>query len=375
MKKLYMLAILCFAFNNLEAQKKILFVTSNQHFYGNTDITTANHFEEIVIAYDVFINNGYHVDVISPDGGAIPLGYLNTSNPTQKKYLYDGKFMDKLENTLKPSDIKPVDYVAIYYSGGGAAMFGIADNETIQKIASSIYENNGIVSAVCHGTAGLIHLKGKDGKSIFQDKNITGFPDSFEKKEQAYYATFPFKMDQAIKANGGKFKYSDKGWDNFYIKDGRFITGQDPSSVGSVAKQIVEHLKSNGQEETKADIKKSELEEINFVLMDYIEGTANGEPDRVRNAFHEDFNLYFIKGDSLKFWEGKSYVDKIEVGKKNTRQGKILTVDYEKDAAIAKIEILVPGWRIFTDYLMLLKVKGKWKIIHKSFTYRPIKSE
>ena len=311
-----MVAGICITFSSLSAQNKVLFVTSNQQFYGKTDIVTANHFEEIVMAYDVFVNNGYQVDVISPEGGAIPIGYLNTSNPTQKKYLYDGKFMDKLEHTLKPSEINGGDYSAVYYSGGGAAMFGVPENEPIQKITLGIYDNNGIVSAVCHGTAGLINLKGKDGKSIFQDKNITGFPDSFEKKEQPYYATFPFKMDQAIKASGGKFKFSDKGGDNFYVKDGRFITGQDPSSTGSVAKEVVDYLKSNGRRAAKEEITKSDLEEINLVLMDYIEGTANGEPDRVRNAFHEDLNLYSIKNDSLNVWKGKAYVDKIEAGKK-----------------------------------------------------------
>ena len=54
-------------------KEKILFVTSNQHTYGNTNKNTANHFGEIVLAYDVFIKNGYNVDFISPKGGAIPI--------------------------------------------------------------------------------------------------------------------------------------------------------------------------------------------------------------------------------------------------------------------------------------------------------------
>jgi len=41
--------------------QKILIVTSNQHTYGNTSISAANHFEEIVTAYDVFRKNGYVV--------------------------------------------------------------------------------------------------------------------------------------------------------------------------------------------------------------------------------------------------------------------------------------------------------------------------
>ena len=68
-------------------------------------------------------------------------------------------------------------------------------------------------------------------------------------------------------------------------------------------------------------------------------------------------------------------MNKIKAGEKNIRQGKIIYVDYEKDAAIVKIEILIPSLRVFTDYLMLLKIEGKWKIIHKSFTSRPLEKK
>ena len=114
----------------------------------------------------------------------------------------------------------------------------------------------------------------------------------------------------------------------------------------------------------------SDYSQIKKVLHDYIEGTANGAPDRVRNAFHKDLNLYSVKNDSLAIWFGKEYINGIKVGKKNSRQGKIISMDVEKDAATAKVEILIPGWRVFTDYFLLLKIQGNWKIIHKSYTWR-----
>lgn len=115
----------------------------------------------------------------------------------------------------------------------------------------------------------------------------------------------------------------------------------------------------------------SEMEAINKVLYDYIEGTANGEPDRLKNAFDENFNLYFVANDTLKVWSGKQYVGNVKPGRKSNRIGKVLSIDYEGNAAIAKIEILMPARkRIYTDYLMLLKFKNKWKIIHKSFTFK-----
>lgn len=221
------------------AQKKVLFVTSNQDFYGNTKISTSNHFEEIVIPYAIFIKAGYTVDFISPKGGAIPIGYINSSDSIQKKHLYDAFFMDKLAHTLKPSDIKTEEYGAIFFNGGGAAMFGVAENQTIQNIARKIYNQNGVVSAICHGTAGLAYLKDDTGKSLYHGKKITGFPDKFESKEKEYYKTFPFAIDQAIKNNGGNFVYSEKGWDSFVVVDGRFVTGQDPSSGTKMAQEII----------------------------------------------------------------------------------------------------------------------------------------
>lgn len=115
----------------------------------------------------------------------------------------------------------------------------------------------------------------------------------------------------------------------------------------------------------------SEIEQINSVLYDYIEGTANGEPNRLKRAFHKDFNLYFVKEDSLQVWSGKQYVGNIKPGRKSNRIGKVLSIDFEGNAAVAKIEILMPARkRIYTDYLMLLKVNKEWKIIHKSFTFK-----
>ncbi len=238
-----LLGPLVFAQENSKAVNgKILFIVSNQHTYGDTDLNTANHFGEIVLAYDVLIKAGYKIDFVSPKGGAIPIGYIKTSDAIQKKYLYDANFMKLLKKTHKPEDINFVDYKAVYYSGGGAAMFGVPENSSIQKITMNIYENKGIVSAVCHGTAGLVNLKTVDGSSIYNEKRISGFPDLFENKTAKYYQQFPFSIEENIRKNGGDFVYSEKGWDNYYVVDGRIITGQDPTASAYVAQKIVEIL-------------------------------------------------------------------------------------------------------------------------------------
>lgn len=116
---------------------------------------------------------------------------------------------------------------------------------------------------------------------------------------------------------------------------------------------------------------KSEIGQIAETLTDYIEGTANGEPDRLKKAFHPDFNLYAVtEKDSLIIRSGEKYIANVKKGEKTNRIGRIISIDYEKDAAMAKAEIVIPGWRIFTDYFLLLKYQGSWKIVHKSYTWR-----
>ena len=114
-----------------------------------------------------------------------------------------------------------------------------------------------------------------------------------------------------------------------------------------------------------------ELPLITATLMDYIDGTANGDPDQVRRAFHPDFNLYTVNdADSLVVRSGAKYIAGIKVGEKNTRQGRIVSIDVEGNAAMAKAEIAIHGWRIFTDYFLLLKYQGSWKIVQKSYSWR-----
>jgi len=353
---------------SIHAQNKILFVTSNQDFYGNTKISTSNHFEEIVVPYDIFLKAGYQVDFISPNGGAIPIGYIDTSDSLQKKYLYDAWFMNKLEHTLKPIEIVADNYSAIFYSGGGAAMFGVAEDPIIQRIARSIYNKNGVVSTICHGTAGIAYLKNEAGKSLYAGKKITGYPDKFENTEREYYKAFPFSIDQAIKKNDGNFVYSEKAGDGFYIVDGRFVTGQDPSSASKVANEVIVILKGNSKNTNKS-LQKNDLEQVTETLLHYIEGTANGQPERLRKVFHPKFNLFTVAKDTLWIRSGEQYISNVKAGEKVNRIGKIISIDIEKDAAIAKAEIVIPNLRIFTDYFLLLKYEGSWKIVHKSYSW------
>ena len=227
-------------------QHAVLFVLSNAHVYGDTALTTGNSFSEIVNAYDVFKNAGYRVDFVSPKGGAVPLAYINTSDEKSKSYLYDTPFMSALKHTKVPSEIDASKYKAVQYIGGGAAMFGVPENKEIQTIAMAIYEKyNGILSSVCHGTAGIVHLKTQDGKYVVDGKQVSGYPDDYENAAAPYFKTFPFLIKKTIEERGGDFTFSERGQFTVAV-DGRLVTGQNFQSSKPVALKIIELINAMG---------------------------------------------------------------------------------------------------------------------------------
>jgi putative intracellular protease/amidase len=227
--------------------KRILFIVSNAHFHGELDKAAGASFSEIVNAYHAFKQAGYTVDFVSPEGGAIPLAYINTSNKLDKQYLYNHDFMYALEHTRTPQQIIPEHYKAVHYIGGSSAMYGVADNKKIQAISMEIYEkHHGIISSVCHGTAGIAHLKTRDGKYLVAGKRISGYPDAYENQSAAYFQQFPFKIQETIEQRAGVFKYSARNQAHVEV-DGRVITGQNYLSSALVAEKIIELLNAKAE--------------------------------------------------------------------------------------------------------------------------------
>ncbi|WP_218156518.1 nuclear transport factor 2 family protein [Pseudoalteromonas denitrificans] len=224
--------------------ERILFVVSNAQFHGTSTKPAGSSFSEIIKAYDTFVKAGYIVDFVSPQGGAITLAYINTSNTLHKQYLYNSDFMYAIKHTKQPTEIISKNYKAIHYIGGSSAIYGVPENVQIQKIAMDIYEkHHGIISSVCHGTAGIVNLKTKDGQYLVNNKQISGYPEAYENQNAEYFKQFPFLIQRTIEDRKGIFKTSAKGEPHVEV-DGRIITGQNHLSSVLVAQEIINLLKN-----------------------------------------------------------------------------------------------------------------------------------
>ncbi|SFY16844.1 Putative intracellular protease/amidase [Janthinobacterium lividum] len=219
--------------------RKVLLVVSNVHQYPGTKVNAGNNFPELAYTYDAFRKAGYAVDFVSPEGGAVPLEMIVTSDALLKKYLYNSDFMWALAHTKPVADVKADEYAGMAFVGGGAAIVGIPDNKPLQDIALRIYEQQGgVIAAICHGTEGIKNLKLSDGTFLIQGKVLTSFPDAFLNKESPIYKAYPFSAEGSIKRQGGIFRHGASGQSHVEV-DGRLVTGMSWESSVGVAESMI----------------------------------------------------------------------------------------------------------------------------------------
>ena len=221
-------------------KKKILFVVTSHGQKGNTGEKTGYYLSEVAHPWDVLHSAGYEIDFVSPKGGKAPVDGFNLGDPINKKFWENKMYRKKVENTFKPSEIDPKDYAAIHYAGGHGTMWDFADNKEIAEIARQIYESNGVVSAVCHGPAGLVNIKLSNGKYLVDGKKVNAFTNEEEvavKLDQVV----PFLLESKLIERGARFEKSGL-WQKHVTVDQRLITGQNPQSADAVGQAMLKEL-------------------------------------------------------------------------------------------------------------------------------------
>jgi putative intracellular protease/amidase len=220
--------------------KKILFVVTSHNEKGNTGEKTGYYLGEVSHPWEVLHSAGYEIDFVSPKGGKAPVDAFDMNDSINKKFWDNAIYRNKIENTKKPNDVNPDDYVAIHYAGGHVAMWDFADNTEIANIASKIYENNGIISAVCHGPAGLVNIKLSNGSYLLDGKKVNGFTNEEEIKVHLENVV-PFMLEDKLKERGASFEKSTP-FTKHVVVDQRLITGQNPQSAESVGIATLKEL-------------------------------------------------------------------------------------------------------------------------------------
>lgn len=117
----------------------------------------------------------------------------------------------------------------------------------------------------------------------------------------------------------------------------------------------------------------SEERGVRSAIEQYFRGHATGSPDEMRKAFLPTAHIEGIRGGEFVSWTAEEYSSRFSgkpAGDEASRTRTIDRVDVSGSAAMARAT-LVHGPTTFTDYFVLLKVDGQWKIANKVYSSAP----
>lgn len=223
----------------------ILFILTSHDIMGDTDNSTGVWMEELTTPYYAFIDAGYEVDIASIQGGMIPIDprsrkELGENTPSVDRFLKDGEAMEAIQTSLSIESIDTSNYAVVFLPGGHGTMFDLPESERLATIISKTLENDRIVSAVCHGPAGLVSAKFADGTPVVKGKRVAAFTNA---EEDAVGLTdeMPFLLETRLRNLGADIVLAPNFEPNA-VADGNLITGQNPASSEAVAELVLKTL-------------------------------------------------------------------------------------------------------------------------------------
>jgi hypothetical protein len=113
--------------------------------------------------------------------------------------------------------------------------------------------------------------------------------------------------------------------------------------------------------------------EVRAAIHQYFKGHATAKAEEMRKAFLPTAHIEGIRDGAFTSWTVDQYVAGFRgqpAADEATRKRTIDRVDIVGTAAMAKAT-LVHGATTFTDYFVLLKVNGEWKIANKVYHAPP----
>jgi hypothetical protein len=120
--------------------------------------------------------------------------------------------------------------------------------------------------------------------------------------------------------------------------------------------------------------------EIAQVLQAYFYGFYEGDANWLKQVFHRNCHLYNAADGAFVDDDMTAVYARVEnrtppATENQRRQDRILSIDRSgPESSLAKVQLAI-GPKLFTDYLSLLKIDGRWQIVSKTFTYVPIAVE
>jgi D-lactate dehydratase len=231
-----------------DLQRKALIAITSYHGVIYPDGTkTGLFFTEALHPFEVLTQAGFEVDLATETGtyGLDDLSLTSQFLSGNDKSVFENPkhpFNVKLNSHLKKaSDLKKEEYGLFFASAGHAALYDYPTARGLQSIAADVWDRGGVVAAVCHGPVILPGIiDSKTGKSIIEEKTVTGFTIDGEIVLNVWDKLNSDKVLPVVEAvSKVRADYSSPmhPFDDYSITAGRLVTGANPASARSAAER------------------------------------------------------------------------------------------------------------------------------------------
>jgi putative intracellular protease/amidase len=239
------------------AADRILVVTTSHGELGATGHRTGVWLEELATPYYALSDAGAGITLASIWGGSIPIDPrsipagagqpggeqpegLQDVSASVRRFLGDARAMKAARVSVPIDDIADEQFDAVLLPGGHGAMWDMPASGGLARLVGRHFEMGKVVAAVCHGPAGLVSAKRRDGRAIVEGRRVNGFTNS-EEKAVGLTEVVPFLLEDRMTELGGKLERGPD-WHPYAVRDRNLITGQNPQSSELVARHVLEAL-------------------------------------------------------------------------------------------------------------------------------------
>lgn len=229
---------------NTMSQRILMIVTSNGRM-GETGKPTGIWAEELAVPYYQFIDAGAEVEIASPAGGSVPLDPSSMKPQGQndaviERFLADPVAQAKVRATQPAARVDAPAFDAVFFPGGHGTMWDLPVDAGVTRAVEAAFAAGKIIASVCHGAAALVTARRPDGKPVVQGRRINSFTDA-EEAAVGLAQVVPFQLESRLRELGADFEGAPN-WQAFAVRDGQFITGQNPQSSLLVAQHVAAAL-------------------------------------------------------------------------------------------------------------------------------------
>ena len=223
---------------------KALIVTTSHDQLGDEGKKTGVFGSELTDPYYAFLDGGMSVDVVSIQGGQIPidpssfLWFLKA--PSDKRYQEDPDLQAKVKTSRRVTDIDFTEYDIVFLSGGWGAAYDLGTSEVLGRKITEAWAAGKVIGGVCHGPLGLLLAKDEAGEPLVKGRRLTAVTD--KQVEELGIAITPQHPERELRSAGAAFESNTAFRDlfaNHVVVDGRLVTGQNQNAGSETAQKMM----------------------------------------------------------------------------------------------------------------------------------------